>query len=225
MRLCLATAYDDAYRAMGDICAASLTAYAAAHGLELRVFRTLPDTGRPPAWAKIPLITGLFDEGCDFVLWVDADAVAVRTDADIRAEIEDGKDAYLACHQLTGSPMPGMTVILDVPNTGVMLLRNSAWTRELLDAVWSRTAYLHHRWWENAALLDVLGYRRLLDAAAVNDPDPRAMARIRWLDWNWNSIPGACEGMLPIIRHHTRADSREQRVAAMQSDLDAFLRR
>lgn len=224
MRLCLATAYDDAYSAMGDLCAASLARYAAAHGLELCVSRTLPDTGRPPAWAKIPVIERLLDDGCDFVLWVDADAVVVRAEPDIRAEIAADKNLYLACHQLTGSPMPGMTVSLDVPNTGVMLLRNTLWTRDFLRAVWAREAYLRHRWWENAAVLEVMGYHRLLDSAAINAPDPAVMARVKWLDWNWNSIPGACEGRSPIIRHHTRADSLPQRVAAMQRDLEASLR-
>jgi hypothetical protein len=220
MRVCLTTAFDAGYAAMGAVCEESLAAYAAAQGLELKVVRgVVPD--RPPAWTKIRVIADLFMDGCDFVLWVDTDAVIVRHDIDIRGEIEDGKDLYLAAHKLDVFPMPGMMVRLDVPNTGVMLLRNCDWTRAFLEDVWSRTDYLRHRWWENAAVIEILGYHRLLDRVKINEPDPAVMAHVKWLDWNWNSMPGACEGERPIIRHHTRAASYDERVAGMRRDLEA----
>lgn len=219
-RLCVTTAFDPGYAALGEICAISLDRYARRHGFDLRLLRALPETGRPPAWAKIRVIEALFDQGYEYVLWVDADAVVVRLDADIREEIESGKDLALVCHQLTGHPMPGVMVRLDVPNTGVMLLRNSPWMRGFLQAVWEREQYMCHRWWENAAVIDLLGYHRLLDSAAVNAPDATVMAHVRWLDWNWNSLPGECEGQAPIIRHHTRAAA--DRAAAMRRDLESL---
>jgi hypothetical protein len=220
MRICLTTAFNAAYAEMGAVCEASLAAYARAQDLELRVVRgVVPD--RPPAWTKIKVIASLFQEGFDFVLWVDTDAVIVRTDADIRGEIEDGKDLYLVAHQVDVHPMPGMMVRLDVPNTGVMLLRNSDWMRRFLEETWSRTAYLHHRWWENAAVIELLGYHRLLDQVTPNAPDPAVMAHVKWLDWNWNSLPDGCQGQRPIIRHHTRAASPAERIAGMRRDLAA----
>lgn len=219
MRICLTTAFNAGYAEMGAVCESSLAAYAAAQGLELRVVRgEVPD--RPPAWTKIKVIAALLEEGFDFVFWVDTDAVVVRHDADIRAEIEDGKHLYLAAHQIDVHPMPGMMVRLDVPNTGVMLLRNCAWTRSFLEEVWSRTAYLHHRWWENAAVMEVLGYHRLLDREKPNTPDPAVMAHVKWLGWDWNSLPDGCQGPRPIIRHHTRATSYDERLAGMRADLE-----
>lgn len=219
MRVCVTTAYDQAYAEMGALCEASLLAYVQAQGLDIKVVRGRV-TDRPPAWNKIKVVESLFDHGYDFVFWVDADAVVMRRDIDIRAEIEEGRDLYLAAHQIELRPMPGMLVRLDVPNTGVMLLRNSPWMRAFLAEVWERKEYLTHRWWENAAVIDLLGYHRLLDPQRVNAPDPGVMARVKWLDVNWNSIPGDCEGADPIIRHHTRAASFEERKKAMQADLE-----
>lgn len=227
MTLCVTTAFNDRYAEMGAICAGSLRHYAATQGLAARVHDTLPETGRPPAWAKLRVIEALFDEGFAFVLWVDTDAVIVRPEVDIRAEIEDGKDLALVKHRLTVRPMPGMTVTLDVPNTGVMLLRNSAWTRALLARMWDLPQYTHHRWWENAALLHLLGYHRLLHRRALNAPDPEVMARVRWLDPAWNAIPGeeGNAGQAPIIHHHTRTTEYHDRVAAMRADVAAMATR
>jgi hypothetical protein len=219
MRICLTTAFNEAYREMGSVCVGSLERWAAAADMTLRVHDSLPDTGRPPAWAKIPVIHRLFDEGFDYVLWVDTDAVVVRPEADIRTEIVPDRDLYLVKHRLTGDPMPGVTVILDVPNTGVMLLRNSPWTIDFLGRVWAKKEYAAHRWWENAAVIDILGYHRLLDGAAVNTPVEEELAHVQWLDCNWNTLPGECEGEAPIIRHHTRATDYAARVAAMRADL------
>lgn len=222
MRICLTTAFNEAYREMGAVCAAALDRWAAAQDMTLRVHDTLPETGRPPAWAKIPVIDDLFREGFDFVLWVDTDAVVVRPEADIRAEIVEGRDLYMVSHRLTGHPMPGVTVILEVPNTGVMLLRNCPWTRDFLRRTWEKREYARHRWWENAAVIDLLGYRRLLDPQAVNAPVEAEMAHVRWLGHDWNSLPGECEGTAPIIRHHTRAADYADRVAAMRADLETL---
>jgi hypothetical protein len=51
--------------------------------------------------------------------------------------------------------------------------------------VWESTQYLNHRWWEQAAVMDALGY------------DPETGGRVRESDWldgvswlhkSWNSI-------------------------------------
>jgi glycosyl transferase family (putative galactosyltransferase) len=123
-------------------------AYARDHGYEL-VTSTEADVGRPPAWAKVALLRELI-EAFDLVLWIDADAVIVDGRADIARELEPDRHLALVRHRHLDQL---------VPNTGVMLVRSGEPSRALLERVWSNTRYVDHPWWENAALLDVLGYR------------------------------------------------------------------
>ena len=90
-----------------------------------------------------------------------------------------------------------------------MLLRSGDLARDLLDRTWSARRLIHHPWWENAALLDALGYdlpgalepglrgrgRRL--AARVTGREPRHFGHARpspftagtqFLPLEWNSV-------------------------------------
>lgn len=192
--LCLATSYTPDFADIGAFAAASLHLYGARHGHSVHA-ECRPAGGRPPAWRKIELLRSLLDRGHEAVLWVDAEAVILRTDADIAAELRPGKDLYLVQHRTP--QFPGQAV----PNTGVMLVRDSAWTRSLLARIWERTEYLHHPWWENAALIAIMGYGSLL-GDVPHSPNSAVMARIGFLDEAWNAIPGisGCEN--PIICHY-----------------------
>lgn len=192
--LCLATSYTPDFADIGAFAAASLHLYGARHGHPVHA-ECLPAGERPPAWRKIELLRSLLDRGHEAVLWVDADAVILRTDADIAAELRPGKDLYLVQHRTP--QFPGQ----EVPNTGVMLVRDSEWTRGLLTRIWNREEYLHHPWWENAALIAVMGYGSLL-GDAPHAPDPAVMARIGFLDEAWNAIPGISRCENPIICHY-----------------------
>ena len=92
-----------------------------------------------------------------------------------------------------------------VPNTGVMLLRADDRARELLDRTWHAKRFVHHPWWENAALLHVLGYdlpdaldprlRARLSRALGRRPRPFREARpspfaaaVQFLPLEWNSV-------------------------------------
>ncbi|AEO49395.1 hypothetical protein [Rhodospirillum rubrum] len=218
--LIVVTAYDDGFAAMGDRAAERLRAYAAQYGFACHVERKL-SSGRPPAWNKIAVIRALLSQTYETVLWVDADALILRLDSDIRAVATAAdKDLLLACHHQWVEPMPGMAVRFDIPNTGVMVLRRSAWTLDFLERVWEAERWLTHPWWENAAVIELMGYHRLLDSAAINQPDPAVMDHIGWLGWEWNSVPGLCEVTDPVIRHYTRRGDFAERLAEMTADFE-----
>lgn len=122
-------------------------AYARRHGYEL-VTSTHADPGRPPAWAKVALLRELI-ERFELVLWIDADAVIVDGREDIARRLEPDRHLALVRHRL-GDQL--------IPNTGVLLVRSGPVARALLQQVWSATRFVEHPWWENAALLDALGY-------------------------------------------------------------------
>jgi Methyltransferase domain/galactosyl transferase GMA12/MNN10 family len=131
--------------------------------------------GRPAPWAKVPLVRSLLAQ-YDWVLWLDADVVIVDLNADISAEIQPDKDLYLVEHPWLGQY---------TANTGVMLLRSCDWSRAFLDRVWALDEYAEHPWWENAAVLELLGYG--LEPARLVEPTPW-LRRTKLIDRRWNSI-------------------------------------
>jgi hypothetical protein len=153
--------------------------------------------GRPPAWGKIRLIRELL-EIYDWVLWLDADAIFVDPYADVMGVVRPDKDLYLVEHRW-GSP------VQHVPNTGVMLIRSSAWSRMLFDRIWDEESLVSHPWWDNAALLEILGY----DLAPARLKRPGSdIAMVEFLDISWNSIP-LDPSPVPKINHYAGVGDRK----------------
>ena len=167
---------------------------------------------RPAAWAKVVLIQQLLRD-FEYVWWIDADALIVRSDGDVLDETEPDKDIYLVEHPQAS---PDRSV---VPNSGVVLFRRGEYTVDFLRRLWNKEEYVDHNWWENAALLDLLGHS--LEAPWPLTSDTPDRAHVKFLDVAWNSVPGQCDAPSPFIRHHARADNRtfETRLAGMSSDL------
>ena len=144
----MTTYFDKNFEKLGSITLKSMKRYAKKNGFDIKLFNELV-SDRPPAWNKILIMQKILDSGkYDFVFWIDSDAVIVGKE-DICNEIVDGKDFYLVKHFVKGR---------DAPNTGVVLLRNSKWSKDFLKTVWEKTDYINHRWWENAAINDLLGF-------------------------------------------------------------------
>jgi hypothetical protein len=163
------------YRPLLSRTALSFERYAERWGWDVVLSTEDLAPGRPAPWAKVPLLQSLLDE-YEWVLWLDADVVVVDLEADISDEIQPDKDMYLVehpwLHQYTA-------------NSGVLLLRSCAWSREFLQEVWALERYIEHPWWENAALLDLLGYS--LDPARLVRPT-RHLHHTKIIDRRWNSI-------------------------------------
>jgi hypothetical protein len=203
----LTTWYDDRFAPIGDLALASAARYCRAQGYELRL-PSVPRADRPAPWHKIEILLALLDEAPDLVLWIDADAMIVRTDRAAHAELPADRDLGLVKHVIDGV----VTV-----NTGVLLLRATDPVREWLEVIWRHEQYLEHPWWENAAAMEVLGYRQALADGRKDEPDPRWERHVHWLGEEWNTLPGICEHDQPIIRHYA-ARSFEYRLANMRAD-------
>jgi hypothetical protein len=161
--------------------------YARRHGYELDLHDEVVDTERPPAWSKVALIRRLLDRH-ELVLWLDADIVVVRGDRDIAGELPGERFMAMVQHTVGGRANP---------NTGVMVIRAGDEARRFFDEVWAKTEYLNHRWWEQAAVMDLLGYD---PETGERMRDSEWHDRIHWLGKEWNSIRDdpAAE---PRIRH------------------------
>ncbi len=174
------------HEALLEISRPTFAAYAQRHGYELITSRE-GDPRRPPAWAKVPMLREAL-ASFELVLWIDADAVIVDGRDDIAAELEPDRFLGLVRH---GEQQ--------VPNTGVMVWRAGELATELLDRTWSATRFVHHPWWENAALLDALGYdlpsaldrgwRRRLRRRRFGLARPSPfLAGTQFLPLEWNSV-------------------------------------
>jgi hypothetical protein len=177
------------HRELLDIARPGFEEWAARQGYDLDLRAQAPTHGRPPAWAKIPLLRERLGTH-EVALWVDADAVVVDASGDLAATVSGCRPIALVAHRYAGQT---------VPNTGVLALRSGPTSKLFLDTLWEMTQYIDHKWWENAAALDLLGY----DVAAEpiqNVPNSRWEKRVQWLGNEWNSID-LDPAQRPLIRH------------------------
>ncbi|HEX5622140.1 MAG TPA: hypothetical protein VFX51_27185 [Solirubrobacteraceae bacterium] len=199
----------------------TFAAYAERHGYDLVVGHEA-DPRRPPAWTKVRMLQQLLAE-FELVVWIDADAVIVDGSADIADDLEPDKQLGLVEHR-RGEER--------IPNTGVMVWRASEFAHELLAKVWAATRFIDHPWWENAALVDALGYDvprfSRLERLLPGRPRPCRPARpstylagTQFLapEWNW--------AYLSRVEHprivHCVGVPVEQRLADMQAALEGRL--
>jgi glycosyl transferase family (putative galactosyltransferase) len=205
-----------AHEALLAVSEPTFRAYAERHGYDV-ITSTDADTTRPPAWAKVPMIRGALDEH-DLVLWIDADAVIVDDRDDIANALEPETQLALVQHRRDDEL---------IPNTGVMAWRAGDFARSLLDRMWASTKYVDHPWWENAAMLDALGY----DVPRFNRLDRIRRRRLRARQpppgvqflpghWNWSYLDRPAD---PRIIHCLGVPV-EQRLRDMQAALAGTLR-
>lgn len=161
--------------------------YARRHGYDLCLRDEATANGRPLPWAKVPLLRELVTRYA-VVVWIDADAVIVDQATDIATELVAGSMLHLVEHVVGGEPRP---------NTGVMMLRGGEEAVAFLDAVWALEHHRDHRWWENAAVCELLGYG--VDPPARLAPTPWR-ERTAFLPGGWNWIRDA-PVPAPHIRH------------------------
>ena len=216
--ICIATSYDSSFRDVGDYAAMTCRLYARRYGYSVHIDDNAK-CERHPAWHKVILIPKLLEQGYDYVLWLDADAMFVRFDRNIAQVITGKHDLYMAQHD---HPLAAPT---KVPNTGVMLVRNSSWSHTLFSRLWAMDEYANHMWWENAAMIKVLGYHSLL-REGPNEFADAVLAHIKFLDYGtWNFVPSICpRSSDPVIRHYAGFTQEERRAEIPRQALAACFR-
>ena len=124
---------------------------------------------------------------------MDADAIFVDTSLDIADAVEDDRFLGLVEHVWR----------TDAINCGVLVLRSCPEALAFLDRVWSMTEFVDHPWWEQAAIMQLLGYR-------IDEPPfafsrlaapTELFARVQVLAHEWNSI-SADPAPRPRIKHY-----------------------
>lgn len=162
-RFLAVTSFDAGYEP-GYLCSTVLEAFCARHGYEFhRVLLTKEEMaqqaeGRYGAWCKVALLAAILRDpdlelgDDDYIAWVDADAVIV----DHNITFESFVSTSCAADLILGEDLADA----DWVNTGVMLIRCTAWCRELIARWWEEGGTRWHGMedacWDQSALCALL---------------------------------------------------------------------
>jgi hypothetical protein len=210
--VCLLTAYNAAYQAVAEITVPHMRSLADRFGYRFVEIRR-DDCTRRGGWIKIEPICAALREDFDFVLWLDADALIVRTDRDVRTAVTGEFDLYMTWHDTDASPQARS--FIPHYNSGVMLIRASDWARDFFAQVWE-VGQLCHIWADQASIHHLLGYDDVLLLGDARPGEPRR-SRVDKLDLAWNSIPGVMWASDPVI-HHYAGLHQQARLRLLQAD-------
>lgn len=177
--------------------------YCGRHGYELWdvPLATYAD-GRPASWGKVAALARAL-HGADAAVWIDAD-VLVRPDAAAIHEVVPGT----AWQALVFHNVPEG----EIANCGVWLVRPEM--AGVLRTVWDDVVFIDHPWWEQAAVLRLLGYG--VDTWPITPPvgEPTNLfARTFELDGWWNAHPhDTRRGAMAYarMRHATPGNNRDR---------------
>ena len=178
MARCIVTYAAGAHEELLDISLPTYKAFAQRHRYEVIVGAKLTDL--PPAWNKVLLLLEAltrFDE----VVWFDCDLVVVDPSLDFPKL------------KTTHSLVRHFEDDSEVPNSGVWRLRPTA--RPLLEAILQLQVFRDHGWWEQAALMTLMGYSVPPQGSDFRETKCRCVQRTRWTEEcsfmrvQWNSHP------------------------------------
>jgi len=138
MKVAVVSLSDASISEYAAVARANHESYCARH--DYSYTHSTPQAERPAAWYKIPTILAAFEQGFEWVLWIDADAVFTSNES-LGSLIAKSFGKDLLCR----ADEQGL-------NSGVMLLKNSKWVKQLLNTAWKQEDLIEHPWWEQAAI-------------------------------------------------------------------------
>lgn len=163
------------YEVLGELAIENHRRYCARHG-----YRFISDVpiarDRPACWAKIPAILAAFEEH-EWVLWADSDTLIFDRRPLDRFLVPD-HDMVVQSHdaffRLIGVPIEQGMARMPI-NTGVFLMRRSAWSRDFLERAYAQTGFV-----TGGAIWDGIGEQEAM--IAVLNQTPADRARIAHVD-------------------------------------------
>mgnify|MGYP001566107712 CR=1 FL=1 len=152
MKRAIVTYAADAHEELLDVALPTYKDFAHRHGYEVIVGEKKTD--RPPAWNKILLLEDALDR-YEEVVWFDCDLIVVNLLNDFEPMVSDSATEVFTQDKLHGL-VRHFEDNSEVPNSGVWRLRTEG--KLLLYKIWDLTIFTNHGWWEQAALMTLMGY-------------------------------------------------------------------
>lgn len=195
MNKCIVTFAEGGHEELLDVALPTYKAFAVKHGYDLYVGKRMCD--RPAAWCKIPLLIEAVKR-YEEAVWFDCDLVVVDPSEDFPPMASDPASGWFTKDKLHAM-VRHFENYSEVPNSGVWRLRRQCGdlnAEELLNAIYSLEGFMNHGWWEQAALMTLMGY-----TVPPQDSDfPKTKCKnIQHTKWfgacqfmrvAWNSHPG-----------------------------------
>lgn len=126
--------------------------YCEKHGYDFFDSDEFYDTSRSPAWSKINIILHCLDimEGLfpkyDYVWWIDGDTLIMNDEIQLEQRI------------ITLTKNKDITMAQDYKliNSGVMIIKNTIWSRNFMNTVYDQIQFIDHANWEQGAIIELL---------------------------------------------------------------------
>lgn len=174
MSRCIVTYAAGAHEELLDVSLPTYKDFAQRHGYDVIVGTRLTDL--PPAWNKVPLLLYALQRYQEAV-WFDCDLVVVDNTEDFPPMVSN-----LAAGMFTGHASHSLVRHFawdsEVPNSGVWRVRTEAIS--LLNAIMALEVFTDHGWWEQAALLTLMGYTVPPQNSDFRDTRCRCVHKTRW---------------------------------------------
>ena len=209
IKLKIINSYDANFKKIGDITFKSISQYSNKFNLRFENLK-MPSTGRPLSWNKIKLLQEEIKKGeNEFIMWIDADAFFHKDAKNILYELDSNHEIFLVNHYCSvhkGSKFKNTILTINRINCGMMIFKVSQFNLDFLEKVWNEDKYINHVWWEQAAIMDIIGLKaEITNNLNDNIGDDFYLKKIRFLSKEWNSIPSnneiSNESVNPSIIH------------------------
>lgn len=128
MKICVVSLFTEEIKEVVLYTSANQKKYCETHGYDYRLFKGR-FSSRFPAWDKVIAVKKVLSD-YDYVLWVDSDCVFKNINFKLESLIISGYSGYFG-----KDPVDSIYV-----NTGVFLLKNNNWSRDLLNYAWNKNA-------------------------------------------------------------------------------------
>lgn len=180
MKRCIVTYAAGAHEELLDIALPTYRVFAQRHGYDVIIGKKMID--RPPPWNKIPLLLDALNN-YEQVVWFDCDIVVVCPNDDFPL-MNDNAVHSLVRHYEGES---------EVPNSGVWRLNRDA--VPLLHNIAHLEVFWDHGWWEQAALMTLMGYTVPPQGSKFSDTKCKCVHPTLWhrncqfMRLCWNSHP------------------------------------
>ncbi len=131
---------------------------------------------RPPSWHKIEILQQALLQ-VDMVAWIDTDVIIQQPDRNIFDELSNDAWQGIVEHSTEAG---------QIPNCGVWVLKKEM--LPILNEIWNSGLYIDHPWWEQAAILEKMGYH-VDNLTSVHQIRTELFNRTSWLGPEWNHHP------------------------------------
>ena len=194
MKRCIITYAEGAHEELLEVALPTYKKFAHSHSYEL-VFGE-KKCNLPSAWNKIPLLIDAL-KYYEEVVWFDCDLIIVNPTDDFDPITSDVTKGIFTQNKLH-SMVRHFEDNSEVPNSGVWRLRRSCddlSSGELLHHISLLEVFTNHGWWEQAALMTLMGYTVPSEGSEFSRTKCKNVNRTKWYNscqfmrLCWNSHP------------------------------------